>query len=719
MKIFGMHIKEKNSALSSVKPHISIGWSSLGDLSSIKTKDELQELYVKTYSDATTAGVGQNVSQIGTFLFDMNKGDYVVLSDYNIVHIGKIISDYYYAVMDCQDKDYVNNRDVEWLGHYQTNVFNKNLRNTLGAARSVYVLDTKYEQEIKAIVSDELIKKTAYFNELVQRKDADIGEPDGSYNLFASVVDEYGKVDISALDYRDLEACYFSVVGTWKSTFDNKCERIKNSHLPQSSKDKLCELLDSLKSKSASMGMFGTGFQTCQSVERTASQKIVKMLVDISNETDEKKCIEIARNTLQDKYYRVNTGMASIMLHCLKPTVFPVINNAVKDIFNLLHIGIRDDIQHYADSVETIRQFRDKYLKFSHYRTLDLFAYYKNKEKEESAAENKSNVAVDGEDGEIASNYYPNIILYGPPGTGKTYSTVTKALAIIDGTEIKDKLNKDEYAELKNRYDGYVKAGRIAFTTFHQSYGYEEFIEGIKPDLDNKAGLKYDLPDGVFKAFCKVAEKDGGNKYVFIIDEINRGNVSKIFGELITLIEPSKRLGKPEEYSCVLPYSKEKFGVPQNVYILGTMNTADRSLVQLDAALRRRFEFEEMMPRYDCFYVDEIDGIKIADLLMGINNKICVLLDREHQIGHSYFMALDENSTLDDLRRIFKNRIIPLLQEYFYDDYKMIESVLCDKFVKRTLIKFRDGSREKIELCVADNAEDYIEIYDGAAESEQ
>ena len=183
MKIFGMHIKEKNSALSSVKPHISIGWSSLGDLSSIKTKDELQELYVKTYSDATTAGVGQNVSQIGTFLFDMNKGDYVVLSDYNIVHIGKIISDYYYAVMDCQDKDYVNNRDVEWLGHYQTNVFTKNLRNTLGAARSVYVLDTKYEQEIKAIVSDELIKKHAYFNELVQRKDADIGEPDGSYNL--------------------------------------------------------------------------------------------------------------------------------------------------------------------------------------------------------------------------------------------------------------------------------------------------------------------------------------------------------------------------------------------------------------------------------------------------------------------------------------------------------------------------------------------------------
>ena len=104
---------------------------------------------------------------------------------------------------------------------------------------------------------------------------------------------------------------------------------------------------------------------------------------------------------------------------------------------------------------------------------------------------------------------------------------------------------------------------------------------------------------------------------------------------------------------------------------------------------------------------------------MGINNKICVLLDREHQIGHSYFMALDENSRLDDLKRIFKNSIIPLLQEYFYDDYKMIESVLCDKFVKRTLIKFRDGSREKIELCVADNAEDYIEIYDGAAESEQ
>lgn len=285
-----------------------------------------------------------------------------------------------------------------------------------------------------------------------------------------------------------------------------------------------------------------------------------------------------------------------------------------------------------------------------------------------------------------------NLILCGPPGTGKTYNVVPHAMAIINNEPLnvwKEKLKNNKAEVLKqyraeiekseyNRANGkWYKTGQIEFITFHQSYNYEEFIEGIKPEL-NASDLKYKLADGVFKDFCKRAKDNKALNYVFIIDEINRGNVSKIFGELITLIEPTKRLGAEEELKCTLPYSGEKFGVPENVYILGTMNTADRSLVQLDEALRRRFDFEEMMPDYEVIQekIGKIDGVDVAKLLEKINERITCLLDREHQIGHSYFLKLENNKTIDKLASIFKKNIIPLLQEYFFDDYEAIKKVL-------------------------------------------
>lgn len=302
------------------------------------------------------------------------------------------------------------------------------------------------------------------------------------------------------------------------------------------------------------------------------------------------------------------------------------------------------------------------------------------------------------------------------------------------------------------------------FVTFHQSFTYEDFIEGIKPDLEDNLGgnIKYKIKNGVFKTLCSKARKDPANKYAIFIDEINRGNVSAIFGELITLIEESKRLGNEEALEVTLPYSKEKFGVPNNLHIIGTMNTADRSVEALDTALRRRFTFEEMMPqshllcpelqlynamwkwegysweskewqkvekgldevygftdrwnkekgelwdrykkeRYNLMHIEELTGLiekrlDLEKILKTINDRIEVLLDRDHLIGHSYFLNVD---SLETLQSRFMNNIIPLLQEYFYGDYGKIGLVLGEGFVKQskdekvTFAKFTyDGDQE-------------------------
>ncbi|RSJ76787.1 5-methylcytosine-specific restriction enzyme B [Streptococcus cristatus] len=287
-----------------------------------------------------------------------------------------------------------------------------------------------------------------------------------------------------------------------------------------------------------------------------------------------------------------------------------------------------------------------------------------------------------------------NTILYGPPGTGKTYNSIKYAVDTID-----DKYSQDgtkTYSDYVKKFNQLKADGQIAFTTFHQSYGYEEFIEGIKPFLGKRglrrgrSDLNYKISDGVFKEFCNKAASDESNKYVFIIDEINRGNISKIFGELITLIEDSKRSEKEEEMSVTLPYSQEEFSVPKNVYILGTMNTADRSIALMDTALRRRFEFIEMMPDIrllkDVIVKDNKDSkdnknnkeIDIQKMLEKMNQRIEVLYDREHTLGHAFFMPLknEKKATIDQLASIFKNKILPLLQEYFYEDYEKIMLVL-------------------------------------------
>lgn len=431
------------------------------------------------------------------------------------------------------------------------------------------------------------------------------------------------------------------------------------------------------------------------------------------------------------------------------------------------------------------------------------------------------------------SNQPLNQILYGPPGTGKTYSTIGLALNILG-----EAVSQNNREVVKELFQEKCSLGQIVFTTFHQSLGYEDFIEGIKPLEPEKEGdpLIYKVVPGVFQKLCvdaafsisqikesketeevldfslaydafteQLEERLAGNEpvtlttkaggsvkvdsisqqgniiimhhdgtrkytvskprltklqkaikslddvsnindqfreiiggsnssaywsvlnairkdlkvkpkpkelrtytweekkevvqsmkkeefitpkakpYILIIDEINRGNVSQIFGELITLIEEDKRTGKPEALTVTLPYSKEKFSVPPNLYIIGTMNTADRSVEALDTALRRRFSFMEMMPDYRVLQDKEGNDMKVEDislkvLLKSINERLCYLLDEDHQIGHSFFLAA---KTHEDLRNVFKNNIIPQLKEFFYNDHSKIRLVLGDGFVQK------------------------------------
>ena len=330
------------------------------------------------------------------------------------------------------------------------------------------------------------------------------------------------------------------------------------------------------------------------------------------------------------------------------------------------------------------------------------------------------------EDEKTTTNIPLNRIFYGPPGTGKTYHTTDAALEILDLDFYRN--NQNDRKKLRERFTELKEAERIEFVTFHQSFGYEEFVEGIRPVMGGEQGqeIAYEVAGGVFKNICKTAH-DTGNRYVLIIDEINRGNISRIFGELITLIEASKRAGMPEETSATLPYSKESFSVPANLHIIGTMNTADRSIALLDTALRRRFKFTEMMPDSSQLAGVVIEGVDIPALLTAINARIEALYDRDHQIGHTYFLDLKTSDPLEKLTDIFRDSVLPLLQEYFYDDWEKINVVLnANSFVasadppamRQTDFVDNDQKIWRIDEKALGNISNYKKIYEDEANLE-
>ena len=260
-----------------------------------------------------------------------------------------------------------------------------------------------------------------------------------------------------------------------------------------------------------------------------------------------------------------------------------------------------------------------------------------------------------------------NFILYGAPGTGKTYATAEYAMAIIENRKVDlSQKTSDERSALMGKYKAAIKEGRITFTTFHQSYGYEDFIQGLRPDTKN-GGFNFVPVDGVFKRIADEAIKHGDKDYVIIIDEINRANISKVFGELITLIEEDKRWGEINALSVTLP-SGQAFAVPNNLFIVGTMNSADKSISLIDAALRRRFDFIEVVPNAKI-----VENTVLKTALERLNEELFKELDStDLLVGHAYFMGKDEN----DLCDIMNHSIIPLLYEYFYDNSNKVKNIL-------------------------------------------
>ncbi len=270
---------------------------------------------------------------------------------------------------------------------------------------------------------------------------------------------------------------------------------------------------------------------------------------------------------------------------------------------------------------------------------------------------------------------------------------------------------EEEHLETLDKFKAekiYTEKDFYEFITFHQSYSYEEFVEGIKPKIDEEAkNISYTLEKGIFRKIADKALNDPDNKYVLVIDEINRGNISKILGELITLIEEDKRIYNKNELKITLPYSKDEFGVPFNLYIIGTMNTSDRSIASIDIALRRRFKFIEIMPDLEQI-PENVEGIALRRIIETLNQKITVLLDRDHQIGHSYFMKKEEDKdiTIEELKDIWFDQIIPLLNEYFYEEWEdKLEKLLGDDFIKKISVKYKNLNEDHIIYNFKDKKE--------------
>jgi len=349
---------------------------------------------------------------------------------------------------------------------------------------------------------------------------------------------------------------------------------------------------------------------------------------------------------------------------------------------------------------------------YGHKKSLKRGLNASNKEKENediSSKNNKEHEAVS--DNSIRKNF----ILHGPVGTGKTYIAQKLAIGIVSNKmnsleDIENVLNNVKI--LEDLSDAKIDSKLIKKVTFHQSYGYEDFIEGLKAKTEDGT-IKYNVEPGFFRKICEEADKDKNNRYVLIIDEINRGDISRIFGELITLLDEDKRKGRENEISVTLPYSGEQFSVPDNLYIIGTMNDSDKSISLIDVALRRRFVFFNVPPNSELLgewmsnYSKKNEVIKSFKAL---NRRITENKGEDFQIGHAFFVSLakspkDEKEIEKELLHIFKYRIFPLLRELFYrKEDVLFKKVLNEKFYEKI-----DNNLIKLKKDVLNSPEKFME----------
>ena len=315
----------------------------------------------------------------------------------------------------------------------------------------------------------------------------------------------------------------------------------------------------------------------------------------------------------------------------------------------------------------------------------------------------KGKLQLDGVAGRIQSvlDRKKQVILYGPPGTGKTYWAERTAKDLAAFRKFGKRFDELEQSEQQSIVGTDEDVGYVRIYCFHPSYGYEDFVEGFRPTAKNET-LAFKCEPGVFKQMCEDAAKEPDREFYLIIDEINRGDIPRIFGELLTVLEKDKR-SKP----IILPVSKEKFVVPENVFIVGTMNTADRSISLLDAALRRRFGFIELMPDSSVLKDHSVSGIPLAPWFDALNQRIRTHVGRDArnlQIGHSYFLQNGQPlRDLSALGRVLRDDIIPLIEEYCYEDYGSLQSILGNSVVdaEKQIINHSLFDRNSAEQLVA------------------
>ena len=539
--------------------------------------------------------------------------------------------------------------------------------------------------------------KTIIIEELKHKNEIQPEEFDGTYRSVCEALECYEKLrKTTIIDFHDLELLYYLSLGLWTNDRSELKFRIQKSHLLHNDKRELELSLEKIWSRGSrmlfshivekqEMEFLTAPFSFKESIiaeKDEAIQFFFKMCINLSGLENDDKLLVTAQKMINSQLR--DSGLPvfvmSRILHCLKPFSFPILGERATDsmVYDALGVELKTvgDITQYVINCHKILDYRNANFKFKNLRAFDIMSWELVNAQHAQAMSDVQDEEEDEEDKKAPLNQ----ILYGPPGTGKTYNVVKYAVELVEGRKIAE---GETYGAIRQRYDQYAATGQIKFTTFHQSLSYEEFVEGIRPVVVDKYGndtnvahsettVIYRPYNGVFKALCEKASKSPNMNFVAIIDEINRGNISRIFGELITLIEESKR-----GTSITLPYSQTEFAVPANLYILGTMNTADRSIAMLDTALRRRFDFTERMPIPSL--LGNCGGVDLCKLLTALNERIEYYYDREHAIGHAYFMnSRGCIKTLDELRAVFSTKIIPLLQEYFFDDYERIKLVLND-----------------------------------------